>query len=77
MYDIITHLVDNPAEKFDYTDTDYQYTEVYTKPQKVIGFESDNLLYPQIVKYILGLLGIQVTYEAARSFCHKLFSIIG
>lgn len=75
MYDMLTHIVNNPDKKFDYKDTDYQYSEVYTIPKQYKEAESDNLLFPQVVKFILGELGISITFDEARNFCHKLFSL--
>ncbi|MBQ6930689.1 MAG: hypothetical protein IJN38_01015, partial [Clostridia bacterium] len=59
------HIINSPDEAFDYTDTDYEYNDIYTQPIENASAQSANTLTPQVISYIFGLLGINISYETA------------
>lgn len=65
VYDILGHIINSPDEAFDYTDTDYEYKDIYTQPIENASAQSANTLTPQVISYIFGLLGINISYETA------------
>lgn len=64
VFDMLSHIISNPEEDFDYTDTDYEYKDIYTKPIENAVAQSADTLTPQVVKYILGLLGVNVSFNS-------------
>lgn len=72
VFDILSHLISTPDKAFDYTETDYEYKDIYTGPIENAAAQSANTLTPQVISYILGLLGINVSYDSV----YKLLNLI-
>ena len=70
VYDMLSHIISTPDKDFDYTKTDYEYKDIYTEPIENAAAQSANTLTPQIIKFILGLLGVNISYDSVYKFCN-------